>query len=117
MGVFVTYAGAAVHHEVRKIHQVVPGSYASEALATNRACERTVPFRELNRAFKEEEMLEPTVIFSDSSSSSSVTSLMGTATRMKHFMRHVHLVTQYVLVGENIVRHIPGVETPADFLT
>ena len=115
MGVFVTYGGGAVHHECKRIHTIMPGSYASEALATNRAAERTIPFRELARAFGI--TLDPTVILSDSLSSASVVSHHGTPTKMKHFLRHVHLVMQSVLYGDNVVKHISGVEMPADFLT
>ena len=116
MGVYVTYAGGAVHHECKRIHAIMPGSYASEALATNRAAERVVPFRELARAF-DVAHTTPTLVLSDSAAPASVTSLHGTATKMKHMLRHIHSVMQRVLYKEIAVKHIPGDEMPADFLT
>ena len=68
------------------------------------------------RAFGED-VLKPTVVFSDGLSSAQVTSLEGTATKMKHMLRHIHTVMARVLSGENLVRHVPGEEMPGDFLT
>ena len=50
---------------------------------------------------------------SDGLSSTMVTSLEGTATKMRHVLRHIHLVMQRVLCGENVVRHVPGKHGPA----
>ena len=54
---------------------------------------------------------------SDSLGSSLVLSLEGTATKMRHYMRHVHSFMERVKCNENVLKHISTNEMPADFLT
>ena len=118
LGLYVTYGGAAVMHQAKKIHLVLAsnGSFGTEAFGTNRAGEALTYIESMARAFGHASD-RPKLVVTDSMSNAQVTSGHGTASRAKHILRHLHSFLQKVRFGEVVLKHIPGKEMPADFLT
>jgi hypothetical protein len=115
-GLILTYGGAAVLHQTKKISLVVECSMHTEAIASGRAAEIIFYGREIIRAFGRP-ATEPTLLGTDNLANLRIGSGVGCPTRCKHFLRRYFTLKQRVAAGEIVMRHVPDTQMPADFLT
>ena len=116
IGLYVTYAGAAIMSQTKRLHIIINSSFGTEAVATSRAADAVSPIVAMARAFGVAPTA-PVTIITDSMANANVASGHGSSTRAKHLLRHYHYVLQKVLAKEVAIKHVPDVENPADFLT
>ena len=114
--VILTFGGAAVLHQIKKIGMLVDSSMESEAVGTSKAAEIIAYAREILRAFGTP-LDGPTTIGTDNLSNQRVASTSSCPTRSKHFLRRYEVLTQRVREQQVVVKHVPDVRMPADFLT
>lgn len=112
----LTYAGAAVLHQTKKIALLVDSSMESEAIGSSKAGEAISFTRQILRAFGTP-MLTPTFLSTDNLANQKVGSGVGHPTRARHFLRRYYALKQRVTSGELKLIHVNDVEMPADFLT
>ena len=112
----LTFAGAAVFHQVKKISMLVDSSMESEAIGTSKAAETIAYAREILRAFGTPPE-GPTLIGTDNLSNLRVASTSSCPTRSKHFLRRYEVLMQRVRDKQVVLKHVPDVNMPADFLT
>ena len=115
-GLILTYAGAAVLHQTKKIALIVDSSMESEAIGSSKAGEAVSFAREILRALG----VPPagsTLITTDNLSNQRVASGAGAPTRSLHFLRRYGVLKQRIRTSEVELRHIPDEQMPADFLT
>ena len=115
-GLLLTYAGAAVLHQTKKISLIVDSSMESEAIGSSKAGEAVSFAREILRALG----VPPqgsTLITTDNLSNQRVATGAGAPSRSLHFLRRYGVLKQRIRSGEVNVQHIPDEQMPADFLT
>ena len=115
-GLILTYAGAAVLHQVKKISLVVDSTMESEAIGSSKAGEAVAYAREILRAMGVPP-LGPTRIGTDNKANYTVGTGVGCPTRSKHFLRRYHVLRQRIASEEVRLEHVPDEQMPADFLT
>jgi len=103
-GLILTYEGAAVLHQTKKISLVVQCSMHTEAIASGKAPEVIYYAREIERAFGKPPA-GPTLLGTDNMANLRVGSGVGAPTRSKHFLRRYHTLKQRVVAGEVRLRH------------
>ena len=115
-GLIITYAGAAVLHQTKKIHMLCDSSMENEVIGSAKAAEAIAFAHEIMRALG---ILgeHPTLIGTDNMANLRVASGAGHPARSLHFLRRYHALKQRVKAGEVELRHVPDVSMPADFLT
>ena len=59
----------------------------------------------------------PTLIGTDNLANQRVATTVGSPTRSKHFLRRYAVLKQRIAQGECVLKHVKGLEMPADFLT
>ena len=112
----LTFGGAAVLHQVKKIAMLVDSSMESESIGTAKAAEMIAYAREILRAFGTPPD-GPTLIGTDNMSNLRVASTSSCPTRSKHFLRRYEVLMQRVREGQVVLKHVPDINMPADFLT
>jgi hypothetical protein len=112
----LTFAGAAVLHQTKKIALIVDSSMESEAVASGKAGEVVSYAREILRALGVMPS-GPTLISTDNLANQKVGSGVGCPTRSRHFLRRYWALKQRIRSGEVQLRHVPDASMPADFLT
>ena len=112
----LTFAGAAVLHQTKKIALLVDSSMESEAIGSSKAGEAISFAREILRAIGRP-MEGPTFLSTDNLANQKVGSGTGHPTRARHFLRRYYGLKQRVASGEVKLVHVPDAEMPADFLT
>tara|TARA_B110000046_G_C13021457_1_gene411460 strand:- start:974 stop:4489 length:3516 start_codon:yes stop_codon:yes gene_type:complete len=115
-GLILTYAGAAVLHQVKKISLVVDSTMESEAIGSAKAGEAVAYAREILRALGVPP-LGPTRIGTDNKANYTIGNGVGCPTRSKHFLRRYYVLRQRITSEEVRLEHIPDEQMPADFLT
>ena len=115
-GLILTYAGAAVLHQSKKIALIVDSSMESEAIGSSKAGEAVAYAREILRALGVP-VAGPTLITTDNLSNCKVGSGVGCPTRSKHFLRRYYALKQRIRAGDVSLQHLPDENMPADFLT
>jgi hypothetical protein len=115
-GIIITFAGGAVFHQTKKIALIVDSSMESEAIASSKTAETVSYAREILRALGIPPE-GPTLIGTDNLANQRVATTVGCPTRSKHFLRRYGVLQQRIQQGECILKHVKGVEMPADFLT
>ena len=91
-------------------------SMESEAIASSKTAETVSYAREILRALGVPPD-GPTLIGTDNLANQRVATTVGCPTRSKHFLRRYGVLQQRIQQGECILKHVKGVEMPADFLT
>ena len=114
--VLLTYGGAAVFHQTKKIAILVDSSMETECIASSKAAEIIAYVREILRAFGTPP-LGPTLLTTDNLSNQGVASGASCPSRSKHFLRRYHALQQRIRAGECTIRHINDAQMPADALT
>ena len=89
-GLILTYAGAAVLHQVKKISLVVDSTMESEAIGSAKAGEAVAYAREILRALGVPP-LGPTRIGTDNKANYTIGNGVGCPTRSKHFLRRYYV--------------------------
>ena len=112
----LTYGGAAVFHQTKKIAILVDSSMETECIASSKAAEIIAYVREILRAFGTPP-LGPTLLTTDNLSNQGVASGASCPSRSKHFLRRYHALQQRIRAGECTIRHINDAQMPADALT
>ena len=102
----LTYGGAAVFHQTKKIAILVDSSMETECIASSKAAEIIAYVREILRAFG-----------TDNLSNQGVASGASCPSRSKHFLRRYHALQQRIRAGKCTIRHINDAQMPADALT
>ena len=115
-GLILTFAGAAILHQVKKISLVVDSTMESEAIGSSKAGEAVAYAREILRAIGVPP-LGPTRIGTDNKANYTVATGVGCPTRSKHFLRRYHVLRQRIASEDVRLEHIPDAQMPADFLT
>jgi hypothetical protein len=115
-GLILTFAGAAVLHQTKKIALIVDSSMESEAVGSGKAGEAVSYAREILRALGVMPS-GPTLISTDNLANQKVGSGVGCPTRSRHFLRRYWALKQRIRSGEVQLRHVPDASMPADFLT
>ena len=115
-GLILTYAGAAVLHQSKKISLIVDSSMESEAIGSSKAGEAVAYAREILRALGVP-VTGPTLLTTDNLSNYKVGSGVGCPTRSKHFLRRYFALKQRIRAGDVSMQHVPDEHMPADFLT
>ena len=112
----VTYYGAAVFHQTKRIAAICDCSQKAEAIATTKAGEVACTAREVLRALGSAPR-GPTFVGTDNKANMLVARSSGSAARSKHFLRQYTSLRQRQADGEIEIGHIPDEQMPADFLT
>ena len=112
----LTYGGAAVFHQTKKIAILVDSSMETECIASSKAAEIIAYVREILRAFGTPP-LGPTLLTTDNLSNQGVASGASCPSRSKHFLRRYHALQQRIRAGKCTIRHINDAQMPADALT
>ena len=60
---------------------------------------------------------QPTLILTDNKANALVAADSRSASRSKHFLRRYEVLTQRVREQQVVVKHVPDLRMPADFLT
>ena len=115
-GLILTFAGAAILHQVKKISLVVDSTMESEAIGSSKAGEAVAYAREILRALGVPP-LGPTRIGTDNKANYTVATGVGCPTRSKHFLRRYHVLRQRIASEDVRLEHVPDAQMPADFLT
>ena len=115
-GLILTFAGAAVLHQTKKIALIVDSSMESEAIGSSKAGEAISYAREILRALGTPPA-GPTLIGTDNLANQKVGSGVGCPTRSRHFLRRYWALKQRIQSGEAQLRHVDDESMPADFLT
>ena len=95
---------------------LVDSSMESESIGTAKAAEMIAYAREILRAFGTPPD-GPTLIGTDNMSNLRVASTSSCPTRSKHFLRRYEVLMQRVREGQVVLKHVPDINMPADFLT
>mgnify|MGYP002812798095 CR=1 FL=1 len=112
----LTYNGAKVLSETKKIGLIVDSSFEAEAIATAKVGERVEYAREVLRALGVL-LLEPTFVGTDNKASALIGSGRGLPGRSKHCIRRYLAFLQRVASRVVALFHVPDEDNPADFLT
>ena len=115
-GILLTYNGAAVFHQTKKIGVLLDSVQAGEGVASNKASEVLMYGREIERAFTGVEQ-SPTILGTDNKSNMQISMRRGAANRSKHMLRRYHVLMKRIRGKHLRVVHVPGEENPSDFLT
>lgn len=115
-GLLVTYYGAAVFHQTKRIAMICDCSQKSEAVATSKAGEIATYAREVQRALGIAPR-GPTFVGTDNKANMLVARNQGSAARSKHFLRQYTTLRQRQAEQEIVIGHVPDENMPADFLT
>ena len=115
-GLILTYHGAAIYHQTKKIALIVDSSMEAESLASAKAGECVAYAREIFRAFGVPDE-NPTLISTDNVANQLVASGTGSPSRSRHFLRRYFALKQRIRSGEVVVKHVDDPNMPADFLT
>ena len=97
-GIILTYYGAAVFHQAKKIALIVDSSMESEAIASAKAAETVSYAREILRALGVAPD-GPTLIGTDNLANQRVATTVGSPTRSKHFLRRYAVLKQRIRDG------------------
>ena len=112
----LTFGGAAVLHQTKKIALIVDSSMESEAIASSKGGEAIAYAREVLRGLGVAAG-SPTLLTTDNLANQKVGSGLGCPTRSRHFLRRYNALKQRIADGEVTLRFIPDEQMPADFLT
>jgi hypothetical protein len=112
----VTFGGAAVHQCTKKLGLLVDNSQFAEAVATSKLGEINSYSLHIHRGLGIPRK-RPTIICSDNKANALIGSEMGNSSRAKHSLRRYLTFLQRTRAGECVLRHVPDVENPSDFLT
>ena len=112
----LTFNGACVFHQVKKIALIVDSSMESEAIASSKGAEMIAYAREILRAFGTPPS-GPTLLTTDNLANQKVGSGVSCPTRSKHFLRRYAALKQRIAAGDVVLKHVTDPEMPADFLT
>ena len=115
-GMLVTFNGAAVFHQIKKIALIVDSSMESEAIASSKGAETLTYVREILRAFGTP-AAGPTLLTTDNLANQKVGSGVSCPSRSKHFLRRYAALRQRIAAGDVVLKHVTDPEMPADFLT
>ena len=105
--IILTFGGAAVLHQCKKIGMLVDSSMESESVGTSKAGELIAYAREILRALGIPAD-GPTLIGTDNLSNQRLASNSGCPTRSKHFLRRYEVLVQRVREQQVTVKHVPG---------
>ncbi|KAL1496336.1 hypothetical protein AB1Y20_016292 [Prymnesium parvum] len=114
--VVLTFRGAAVLHQTKKLALLVDCSMAAEEVATSKAAEYVEYAAQIARALGVADE-EPVTIGTDNVANRQVAMRQGAASRSKHLLRRYWVLMQRVQAGEVRVVHVRDEANPADFLT
>ena len=112
----LTYNGAKVLSETKKIGLIVDSSFEAEAIATAKVGERVEYARAVLRALGVS-LATPTFVGTDNKASALIGSGQGMPGRSKHCVRRYLAFLQRVASKVVALFHIPDEDNPADFLT
>ena len=112
----ITYGGAAVHHQTKKIGCIVNSVMEGEAEATERGRQFTAVANEIERGLGAT-VTSPVFIGTDNFSNALVAADWTTPARSRHFYHRYYLILQAVRRGDVRIGHVPDAENPSDFLT
>jgi hypothetical protein len=112
----LTFAGAAVLHQTKKIALILDSSMECEAIASAKAGEAIAYAREILRALGIPPD-GPTLIGTDNLANQRIGTGLGAPTRSRHFLRRYYTLKQRIAAGEVDLRHVSDADMPADFLT
>jgi len=115
-GLMLTFAGAAVLHQTKKIALIVDSSMESEAIASSKGGEAIAYAREVLRGLGVPAG-SATLLTTDNLANQKVGSGLGCPTRSRHFLRRYHALKQRIASGDVTLRYVPDASMPADFLT
>ena len=116
MGILITYAGAAVLHQTKKIGVAVGSTHDAENVATVKASEHAVYGRTVLHALGVPPK-EPTRLLTDNLSNQRVAQNASSAVNSRYFLIRSTCLHQRVTDGELTVLYVPDPENPSDFLT
>ncbi|KAL1519994.1 hypothetical protein AB1Y20_023476 [Prymnesium parvum] len=114
--VVLTFRGAAVLHQTKKLALLVDCSMAAEEVATSRAAEHVEYASQIARALGVA-AAEPVPIGTDNASNRQIAMRQAASNRSKHLLRRYWVLLQRVRAGEVRVVHVRDDANPADFLT
>ena len=97
MGNLLTYAGAAVHHRVKRIAIECGSSHEAEALASFRLVDVTLSTRQIQVALGVA-LMGPTFVGTDNKAHMLVANSAGSSVRSRHFLK------KYTIMQERIKR-------------
>ena len=115
-GLLVTFAGAAVFHQTKRIATICDCSQRSESIPTSKGSEVAEYARNVLRGLGMP-CEEPTLIGTDNRANMLVARNAGSAKASRHFLRQYYTVRQKQERGIVDVRHVPDTDNPSDFLT
>ena len=115
-GLLLTYAGACVLHQTKKIALIVDSSMESEAIASAKAGEVVAYAIEVLRALGVPPD-GPVLLTTDNLANQKIVSGLGSPSRSRHFIRRYGVLRQRIRSREVHMQHIPDAQMPADFLT
>ena len=112
----LTYYGAVVACNVRRIGLEVSCSMHGEAVATDKASQITIVGRTVLTAMGVPPS-GPTFIGTDNKSNMLVANKAGSSARSRHFLRLYVMMQQRITRNEIAVGHVPDAQNPSDYLT
>ena len=112
----ITYAGAAVWHQLKSIRMHVASSTETEAIGTAKCGEAASHMIEIMRGYGEP-MNAAMFIATDNKANALIGSGRAMPARLKHCMRRYSIFLEQVAAGEVELGHVPDVENPVDFMT
>ena len=115
-GLLLSYAGAVVLHQTKKISLIVDSSMETEAIGSSKAGEAVAYAREILRGLGVPPH-GPTLIGTDNLANQKIGSGAGSPTRSRHFLRRYYALQQRIAQGEVSLQYVPDENMPADFLT
>jgi hypothetical protein len=115
-GLLLTFHGAAILHQTKKIALLVDSSMETEAIASAKGGEVIAYAREVLRALGVAPD-GPTLLTTDNLANQKVGAGVGCPTRSKHFLRRYYSLKQRITSNEITLRHVDDANMPADFLT
>jgi len=114
--VLLTWMGASVFHQVKRIGCLVDSSQGAEERASSVAAEKIAYAREISRALGSHQE-SPTLLATDNLPNGQVAMRRSAAARSKHMLRRYFALMQRIKCGECKLVHVKDEENPSDFLT
>jgi hypothetical protein len=115
-GILITYAGATVMHQTKKIGVAVGSTHDAENVASVKASEHAIYGRIVLKALGVPQT-KATRILTDNLSNQRVAQNANSAASSRFFLIRSTCLHQRITDGELTVLHVPDPQNPSDFLT
>ena len=115
-GILITYAGASVSHQTKKIGVAVNSTHDAENVASVKASEHATYARIVLNALGVPQKAA-TRVLTDNLSNARVAKNANSAASSRFFLIRSTCLHQRITDGELTVLHVPDPENPSDFLT